>query len=29
MAKVQFELKGDKELRAILKKMDYKDMQKT
>ena len=28
MAKVQFTLKGDKELIAILKKMDYKDMQK-
>ena len=26
--KVSFTLKGDKELRAILKKMDYKDMQR-
>jgi hypothetical protein len=26
--KVDFTLKGDKELRAILKKMDYKDMQR-
>jgi hypothetical protein len=28
MAKVQFELKGDKELLAILKKFNYKDMQR-
>ena len=28
MAKVQFQLKGDEELRKILRKMDYKDMQK-
>ena len=26
-AKVKFELRGDRELRAILKKMDYKEMQ--
>lgn len=28
MAKVEFTLKGDNELRAILRKMDYKDMQR-
>ena len=28
MAKIKFELKGDKELIAILKKMSYKDMQR-